>query len=343
MSPDRSLRITIKDVAREAGVSPTTVSHALNARGQVDAETRARVERAAAALGYRPNRNAQRLRTGQGHMIALLSSMPFAVAGGPSRLGFLMEVAAVAAAAALDRGLALVLAPPLESGRPPLELLDVDGALIIEPSAGDPHLEQLLQRRLPVVAIGRPAGAQAALVPYVDIRSRETSWLLLEHLRAQGARRLAMVLGASRRNSYAEARSAYAAFAAQHGQTPLLVEVDESRGEEGGREATLALLAAHPDIDALCIPVDAFASGALAALQQAGRRVPQDVLVATRYDGLRARTSNPPLTAVDMHLDTVAEQAIALLFEHLRSGGGPLQVEGPPVQLVERLSTARRA
>lgn len=343
MSTDRSLRITIKDVAREAGVSPTTVSHALNGRGQVDADTSARVERAAAALGYRPNRNAQRLRTGQGHMIALLSSMPFAVAGGPSRLGFLMEVAAVAAAAALDRGLALVLVPPLESGKAPLELLDVDGALIIEPSAADPHLENLLRQRLPVVAIGRPAGTQAALVPHVDIRSEETTWLLLEHLRSQGARKLAMVLGQGQRNSYAEARSAYAAFAAQQGQAPLLAEVDESRGEQGGREATLALLAADPDIDAFCVPVDAFASGTLAALAQAGRRVPQDVMVATRYDGLRARTSSPPLTAVDMHLDTVAEQAIALLFDHLRNGGGARQVQGPAVQLVQRLSTERRS
>jgi transcriptional regulator, LacI family len=111
MNPDPARRVTIKDVAREAGVSPTTVSHALNHRGQVDSRTRERVEQAARTLGYRPNRNAQRLRTGEAHMIVLLSSMPFAVSGGPSRLGFMMEIAAVAAAAALDRGLALVLAP----------------------------------------------------------------------------------------------------------------------------------------------------------------------------------------------------------------------------------------
>ena len=342
MSPeDRSPRVTIKDVAREAGVSPTTVSHALNARGQVDAETRARVERAAAALGYRPNRNAQRLRTGEAHMIALISSMPFAVAGGPSRLGFLMEVAAVAAAAALDRGLALVLAPPPENGRLPLELLDVDGALIIEPSAGDPHLEHLMRRRLPVVAIGRP-GEGAAMPPYVDIRSGETARLLLSHLREQGARKVAMLLGAAQRNSYAEARAAYEAFATAEGQPVLLAAVDEARGEQGGRDATRALLAAHPDIDAFCVPVDAFATGALAALAESGRRVPQDVMVATRYDGLRARTSTPPLTAVDMHLDEVAQQAIALLFEHLRGAGAPTRVQGPAVQLVARTSTARR-
>jgi DNA-binding LacI/PurR family transcriptional regulator len=348
MSTDPSPRANIKDVAREAGVSPTTVSHALNARGQVDAETRARVEKAALKLGYRPNRNAQRLRTGEAHMIVLLSSMPFAVAGGPSRLGFLMEVAAVAAAAALDRSLALVLAPPMETGRVPMELLDVDGALVIEPSANDPNMDYLLRRGLPVVAIGKPAegdagdAGDAAMPPYVDIHSGHTTHLLLEHLHAQGARRIATILGAAQRNSYVEGQAAYLAFAAARGQAPLLSRVDEVKGENGGRDAARALLAAHPDIDAFCVPVDAFATGAVAAILESGRRIPEDVMVATRYDGLRARTCVPPLTAVDLHLDEVAQQAIALLFDHLRGDTGRRRVDGPMAQLVPRLSTARR-
>ncbi|MBN8757473.1 MULTISPECIES: LacI family DNA-binding transcriptional regulator [Variovorax] len=344
MSPNPPPRVTIKDVAREAGVSPTTVSHALNARGQVDAETRARVEKAALTLGYRPNRNAQRLRTGEAHMIVLLSSMPFAVAGGPSRLGFLMEVAAVAAAAALDRRLALVLAPPMETGRVPMDLLDVDGALVIEPSAGDPNMAYLLRRGLPVVAIGKPAEEAAdapALPPYVDIHSGHTTRLLLEHLQAQGARKIAMILGSARRNSYVEGQAAYLAFAAAHGQAPLMSLVDEVKGESGGREAALTLLAEHPDIDAFCVPVDAFATGAVAAVLESGRRIPEDVMIATRYDGVRARTCVPPLTAVDLHLDEVAQQAIALLFDHLRGDTSRRRVDGPAAQLVPRLSSAR--
>lgn len=105
----RTERPTIVDVAREAGVSVTTVSHALNGRGFVDPDTRERVKHTARKLGYRPNLHAQRLRTGGAHTVVLLSSMPFGVAAGPSRLGFLMEIAAVAAAAALTRGLAMIL------------------------------------------------------------------------------------------------------------------------------------------------------------------------------------------------------------------------------------------
>ncbi len=333
-------RANITDVAREAGVSPTTVSHALNGRGQVDARTRERVAQAALKLGYRPNRHAQRLRTGEAHMIVLLSSMPFAVAGGPSRLGFLMEIAAVAAAAALTRSLALVLAPPVESGPMPLELLDVDGALVVEPSARDPNVEYLKRRGLPVVAIGKPSGARDT-VPYVDIHSARTTQLLLDHLHAQGARKVAMVLGSAQRNSYVEAEATYRASVAAWGQPCLLSAADETRGEEGGYEAARALMAAHPDIDAFCIPVDAFAVGAVRALAHLGRRVPEDVMIATRYDGVRARMCDPPLTAVNLHLDEIARQAIDLLFDHLRGDTARRKVSGPEAQLVPRRSSVR--
>ncbi|GAC1389565.1 MAG: substrate-binding domain-containing protein [Variovorax sp.] len=333
-------RVNITDVAREAGVSPTTVSHALNGRGQVDARTRERVEKAALTLGYRPNRHAQRLRTGEAHMIVLLSSMPFAVAGGPSRLGFLMEIAAVAAAAALTRSLALVLAPPVETGQMPLELLDVDGALVVEPSARDPNVEYLKRRGLPVVAIGKPSSARDT-IPYVDIHSAQTTGLLLDHLYAQGARKVAMVLGSAQRNSYVEAEATYRTTVAVRGQSCLLSVVDETRGEDGGYEAARALMVAHPDIDAFCIPVDAFAVGAVRALAQSGHRVPQDVMIATRYDGVRARMCDPPLTAVNLHLDEIARQAIDLLFDHLHGDTTCRRVAGPDPQLVLRKSSAR--
>ena len=340
MNPDPARRTTIKDVAREAGVSPTTVSHALNHRGQVDLHTRERVEDTARKLGYRPNRNAQRLRTGEAHMIVLLSSMPFAVAGGPSRLGFMMEIAAVAAAAALDRDLALVLAPPMESGQVSLERLDLDGALVIEPSARDPNIDYLQHRGLPTVAIGKPSGVRHT-VPYVDIHSAQTTVLLLDHLHVQGAGNVAMILGSAQRNSYAESEAAYRAWATVQRQPSLLARADEGRGEEGGYQVAQALLAEHPQIDAFCVPVDAFAVGAVRAIHESGRRIPQDVTVATRYDGIRARTCQPPLTAVDLQLDQIAHQAIDLLFDHLRGDTSRRMVAGPQAQLVLRESSAR--
>lgn len=333
-------RVTISDVARAAGVSPTTVSHALNDRGQVEQRTRERVKQVALKLGYRPNRHAQRLRTGEAHMIALISSMPFGVAGGPSRLGFMMEIAAVAASAALTRGLALVLVPPAESGSLRLDTLEVDAALIVEPSAKDTSLEHFRRRGLPVVTVGKQPVRQPA--PYVDLRSAETAQLMLSHLAERGARRIALVLGVEQRNSYAETETAYREFARLHRMPERIVHVDEAAGEQGGYDATRELLARDPRIDGLCVPVDAFASGAARAVHDAGRRIPQDVLLVTRYDGVRARTCEPPLTAVNMHLDETAQTAVELLLDHLRGATTDRMRPGAAPTLVERASTARR-
>jgi DNA-binding LacI/PurR family transcriptional regulator len=330
-------RPTISDVARAAGVSPTTVSHALNGKGYVDPQTRERVKEAARALGYRPSVRAQRLRTGEAHTVALISSMPFEIAGGASRLGFLMEVAAVAAAAALTRGLALVLVPPLMAGRPPLEQLDIDGAIVIEPTADDANVAHLQDRGLAVVCLGRQPGNDIA--PYVDIHSFATTELLLNHLREQGSVKIALLIGAQQRNSYIEAREAYARFCSTHGIEPLIALADEAGGEEAGREACAALLAEHPEVDGLCALVDAFAVGAIQAIAQAGKHVPNDIRVVTRYDGTRARACRPPLTAVDLHLEDMASQAVELLFAHLAGKGGARTVTPALPELVVRESS----
>jgi len=334
---------TITDVAQAAGVSPATVSNALNGRRYVDATTRETVKAAACRLGYTPNLRAQRLRTGQADTIALLSSMPFAVAAGPSRLGFLMEIAAVAAASAIENGLALVLVPPLETSRPAtvLDRLGVDGALVLEPLADDPDVAHLRGRGVPVVTIGRQAGRAGIALPHVDLRSAATARLLLDHLRGQGCRHVALLIGAQARNSYQETETAYEAFARAHGMAPLVRRLDERGGEENARLETRRLLAEHPGIDAICAPVDAFAVGAVRAIQESGRRVPEDVCVATRYDGLRARHCTPPLTAVDLHLEEIASLAVTLMLEQIE-GRPPRSCLGPQPDLLPRQSSLRR-
>ncbi|MHC6226171.1 substrate-binding domain-containing protein [Pseudomonas sp. X10] len=337
-SPSR--RLTIADVASAAGVSRTTVSHALNDRGQVDPMTRALVKEVAERLGYSPNLRAQRLRTGRANAIALLSSMPFAVAGGSSRLGFLMEIAATATEAALRRGVALVLVPPMDEAQDLLDTLDIDGAVIIEPVANDPHVARLRKRGVKLVSIGRQPEAQAAL-PYIDMHGEAAGTLLLDHLREQGARRVGLIIGVQSRHSYLDMEQAYRAYCTTNNQAPAIVRADEGGGEAAGAAACLELLQAHPDVDGLCVPVDAFATGAVRALLDRGLAVPQDVKVVTRYDGLRARECTPPLTALNMHLEDVAAQAIELLFEQINNTGQRQRIDAPLATLVPRESTLK--
>ncbi|MEV6580933.1 substrate-binding domain-containing protein [Streptomyces sp. NPDC051582] len=330
---------TIADVARVAGVSRTTVSHALNGLGKVDPRTRERIKQVAAELGYRPNLRAQRLRHGQAKAIALASSMPFAVAGGPSRLGFYMEIAAAAAESALLHDYALVLVPPVQSGSG-LHSVDIDGAIVVEPDVNDPATARLRERGLPYVALGRPVSPDEQ-APYVDLHGGLVAEMLLAHLREQGAERPALIIGSGERHSSVDAREAYGRMAAEHGWPPVVATAPEAGGEQAGYERCAALLAEHPGTDAVCALVDAFAVGAVRAIRDSGRTVPDDVMVVTRYDGLRARTCDPLLTAVDLHLDRAAADAVELLLGRLRGAEGVPAVVAPAPRLVVRASSLR--
>lgn len=330
-------RPKIVDVAKAAGVSPTTVSHALNRRGQVDPRTREKVIEVARRLGYRPHLGAQRLRTGAVRQIALISSMPFSIAGGPSRLGFFMEVASSAAETALTRGYALVLVPPLET-LPTLDDLDIGGAVVVEPQQDDEVTLRLAERGVPVVSIGEQPGS-GPRVPHVQLHADYCARLLLEHLRERGAGNIALMAGAQPRESAVAACREYEAFARSSGMAHRVVLVDEAEGEEGARRQMAELLERAPQVDGVCAMVDTFATGVVRAVRESGRAVPGDVRVATRYDGIRARTSEPPLTAVDLHLDETAAAAVGLLLRVLSGEDTPSSADVPLPILVPRASS----
>lgn len=333
-------RPRIVDVAKAAKVSPATVSNVLNESRHVNSQTRARVAAAVARLGYTPDVRAQRLRTGQPTTIAILSSMPFAVAAGPSRLGFLMEVAAVAAAVAMEKGLALVLIPPAEFKRAPIERLDVNGVLVVEPLANDPEVSRLRARGVPVVTIGRQPD-DADNLPYVDLQSAYTARLLLDHLWKQGGRNIALVLGQQKRNSYLETEKEYGAFVRRRKMPERILRLDETAGETAARAACRDLLRGDSRIDALCVPVDAFATGAVQAASDLDRNIPHDLRIATRYDGLRARESRPQLTAVNLHLPEIAAIAVNLLLNHINGLPAARVERGPLPELIQRKSSAQ--
>ncbi len=238
-----------------------------------------------------------------------------------------------------------MLLPPGESGAG-LATVDVDGAIVVEPGEeADPVVAELTRRGLPCVALGRPPGADGE--PYVDLNAEAVAAaLLLDHLSRQGARHPALVTaaGTRTRTSAVDARAAYARAAERYGWRPVTAVAEESGGEQAGYEAVAAaLLRDHPRTDALCVLVDAFAVGAVRAVRESGRTVPDDVMIVTRYDGLRARTCAPALTAVDLHLEQAAAAAVELLLRRrLRDEAPPCApVRAPDPTLVTRASSSR--
>jgi DNA-binding LacI/PurR family transcriptional regulator len=178
---------------------------------------------------------------------------------------------------------------------PSLDDLDIGGAVVVEPQQDDEVTQRLSDRGVPVVAIGEQPDA-GHRVPFVDLHADYCSSLLLTHLHDTGARNIALVVATQRRESSLAALREYEVFARRLGMAEHLVLVDEREGEEGARRRMAQLLDRTPDIDGVCAMVDTFATGAVRAIRESGRALPGDVRVATRYDGIRARTCEPPLT-----------------------------------------------
>ena len=333
----RPTRATIIDVARVAGVSAATVSNTLNNRPVVDGATREKVHAAVLKLGYTPNLRARRLRTGSVDTIAIFSSMSIAVSGGRARLGFVMEIAASAASRALQKGIALVLIPPVDNGHFPFHDLHIDGAIVVEPQQSDPDIALLQTRGVPLVSIGRQLGKST--VPFVDLKPYESASILIRHLHEQSSGKIGLIVGAQPRFSHRQTEQAYRDFMRANRVKAIVRRVDEAGGSEAAYEVAKALLVQHPELDALLVSVDAFAVGACRAAKDMRIDIPDRLKIATRYDGNLARESSPPLTALNLHLDEIAALSVDLLFEQISNRNARTHIVGPSATLVARRSS----
>lgn len=335
MAPTPRAAPTIADVAREAGVSRTTVSHALAGKGRVDPTTRQRVQLAAQALGYRPSVRAQRLRAGRSQTLALLTALPPAIVGENSEMGFLIDVVVPAARECLRHGYSMLLVPP---GAPQehLDGLDVDGVIVLDPRQDDATVRSFLARGVTVVAVGEAGGNDWDGL--VD-RGLAGSDVMLDHLHEVGARRIGVIVSTEPYSLSAMLPRVLAAHGWRWREAKVaLVRASAVDGVPAGRAAAEELLRAHPDLDAVYAPLDAFAVGALEAVRARGLAVPQQVRIATNYDGFRAAGTRPTLTVLDLDLPRIGQIAVDLLVR-LLAGEEAVRAPAPTPRVIARAST----
>ncbi len=323
-------------MARAAGVSVATASNAINNHPSVRAKTKEKVDIAARRLGYTPNVYARRMRTTGTRTIGFFSTFPYQIAGSSTRHSFVLDMVAISAVAAIQNGLALLLIPQTPADPAELSGLAIDGALVVEPTLDDPYIEQLRARKIPFVTIGSPPFPST----FIDMRTAEAALLILDHLAKSGARHIVLMVGDIERPTQSEIETTYRSFCAARGLQPQVVRVDDERGEDAAFSATVDIVK-RGRVDAIFAPFDAYAVAAVKALNTLAIRIPDDIRVATRNDGNRARDSDPPITAIDLHLDVVAQQAIDLLLLQLQ-GKTPAQKSlAPAPSIVIRRSTKK--
>lgn len=314
-----SSKPTLDAVAARAGVGRGTVSRVVNGSRQVSSQARAAVEQAIAELGYVPNRAARSLVTRRTDSVALVvSESGDRVFTEP----FFAAIVRGISSALLDTPMQLWLAmaqSPSERERLEHHLTGqhVDGVLLLSLHDDDP-LPALLERRgLPTVFGGRPARMlrpKARPAHFVDVDNESGARQATEYLIGAGRRRVATIAGPQDMGAGLARLRGYQAATVASGQRirdDLIVYGDFS--ESSGTAAMHRLLDLAPDLDAVFAASDLMAFGALRALHEAGKRVPDDVAVVGFDDAPIARQANPPLTTVHQPVEEMGRQMARLL------------------------------
>ncbi len=328
----RAERVSIRDVARTAGVSTTTVSDALSGRGRLPQSTRDRVAKVATELGYTANPNARWLRSGRTGAVGLY--VPARTLG----LEYYMRLALGAADEAFMHGLALTLVPAWGGSTPPA--LHLDGVVVSDPVRDDPMLARLVSLGIPVVTCERDVTPGATHAARAQGDHKQGIRLLLDHLAEQGARRITLLCPGDDTSFGADIRAAHAQWCAERGVEHLLEDVPFAAAPTDVTGAVdRALRAGRPD--ALVAVPDGCLAPALQALHGAGLTVPDDLLLASYVDSITLASMPVPITAVDLSPREMGHQATRLLADLVEGRSVPGQVVDVPVRLMVRSSTSR--
>ena len=334
-------RPTSKDVATLAGVSRTTVSFVMNDRSDVKIpeETRRRVRDAARELGYHPHASARRLAGGRTHVLALvLRQSPEQVAGD----AVLAETLRGLAAAARTGGFRVMVEPfalddPMVTYTALLRAQHADGLVISGPRVDDPSLAELVRDGFPIVLQGALPNIDA---PSVDVDNVAGARGAVEHLISLGHRRIACITNAPLVYTAAQERlDGYrlAMEAAGLDAAPELVA--EGAFDAPSGHAAMAQLLARTAFDAAFVASDVVALGAIGALREAGRRVPDDVSIVGFDDIPLAAYFDPPLTTVRLPAFELGQAAGRALLERIANARSRTRTL-LPTELIVRASTA---
>ncbi|WP_435745383.1 LacI family DNA-binding transcriptional regulator [Nocardioides sp. SYSU DS0663] len=327
-------RVTIRDVAAAAGVSITTVSHSLNDKGTISADTRERVRVVADRLGYQADPLARGMRRSPigvvGLMLRPLDSLGTYRPGG---VDYFTRLSGAVSVECLDHAISVMLIRDLTRlPRSPLSL-SLDGYIIDDPLVEDPVIDLLMTLDAPFVTIGRDP-ARPDFTHWIGSHDADETARVLELFAASGARRIALVTGEDANAWNLDSESTYLSWAATHRMPPQVVRQPEAAGVDGGRAAARELLARDPrPPDAIYCLTGRHARGVLEELTGRGVDVPGQTQLVAGSDAEQARSSNPQITAIDLEPESVATVAVGRLRQLMR-GESDL---GPPTPLRNRL------
>jgi DNA-binding LacI/PurR family transcriptional regulator len=313
--------VTIQRVAREAGVSTMTVSRVLNARPDVSPETRRRVQQVIERLSYQPNAIARSLVSRRTRTLGLITA----------DFGdyFFTEVISGAEVEARQHGYFFMLGSTernLQDEPEYIRLLTerhVEGILFARPSTepNNRHLVELLRKGVPVVTTAYHL--PRAVLTVVDVDNVDGAQQATQFLFELGHEHIAMITGPSSWKSVKDRSQGYRLALKANGiaSNPALV-AEGDWSYQSGYAAIQKLLAHGKGFSAVFAQNDQMAIGAMRALRESGRRIPEDISVVGYDDIPAAEFSDPPLSTIRQPMRQVGATATRLLIEAIENPDG---------------------
>lgn len=335
------MNVTIKEVAKLSGVSPSTVSRVISDSPRISDETKKIVREAMEELGYHPNAIARSLVSKATNTIGIV--MPQSAERAFLNPFFPQALSGVSAAAH-EQGYCILLS----TGKTEKEQLEsiqsivmggrVDGVIIMYSSVDNAAMDTLKKLRTPVVVIGKPLKSKGTL--YVDNDNVQASFEVTEKLIKNGHKRVALISGSfkfvvslDRLDGYMNAIKKYdIPFRKEY-----IIELSEFL-KEGAYERTRQLLALPERPTALVVTDDVMAFGAMDAIKESGLRIPEDIEIMSFNNVPSAELTNPSLTSVDIDAFALGYESSKLIIEKIR-GEATIDKVIVPTRIIYRESS----
>jgi DNA-binding LacI/PurR family transcriptional regulator len=312
-------RVSIKDVAKYAGVSVSTVSRVLAEHPYVKAETRQRVFDAIEVLDYQPDQVARSLRRGRTNLISLMVSTIENV--------YLTEVARAAEQAAIEQGYNLIVCNTEENPEREeayLKALDQQmvAGVILSPVPGEArHLTKYIQHSLKIITFNR----RLDHLPYSSVTADDdkAAFDCVSHLIKEGRTRIAAITGIPGVYTTQQRLSGYRR-ALETAGLPLesTLEITGQARLEGAYKAATQLMQLKIPPDALFVFNNLMTQGVIMTLQDLGISWPDQVDVAGFGVFKMARLYRPPLTLIKQPTYEMGRRAVEMLIDHIGGKGG---------------------
>ncbi|MEH0634092.1 LacI family DNA-binding transcriptional regulator [Streptomyces bottropensis] len=334
------MTVKITDVARHAGVSPSTVSYALSGKRPISARTRARVEASIRELGYRPHAGARALASSKSNVLAMVVPLR---AGIHVPVVMRFAVSAVTAARAHDHDVLLLTQEEGEEGlRRVAASALVDALIVMDVRLHDPRLPLLRSLDRPSVLVGFPA--DPAGLTCIDLDFRTAGELCVEHLAGLGHRVVALIGSPPevyvRQTSFAQrVVQGFTSAATRNGMLSTVRPCEATPA--AARAVAERLLRERPALTGVVIHNEAILDPLVDAFEHLGLRVPADLSVTALCPDDLAASLRVPLTSIAIPAAEVGERAVGLLMSKLAGTPVPEATLLSP-RLTVRASTARR-